>query len=123
VSIEAFPVETLLNWEYIFEDLRNRGVEKVSLVASDSLPGIDTAIAKHFHSEHQLCVTHLKRNTQNYPTFRRFLVSKFLLYFTYLDYDYRIRAMIYTTNWIERLNRQFCRVTRMRAACPVLKAS
>lgn len=29
------------------------------------------------------------------------------LYFTYFDYDYRIRRMIYTTNWIERLNKSF----------------
>ncbi|HHP7240811.1 MAG TPA: transposase [Cyclobacteriaceae bacterium] len=25
--------------------------------------------------------------------------------FTYLHFDYRIRRMIYTTNWIERLNK------------------
>ena len=28
-------------------------------------------------------------------------------YFTYLNFDYRIREMIYTTNWIERLNKDF----------------
>jgi transposase-like protein len=40
------------------------------------------------------------------------------LYFTYIDFDYRIRSMIYTTNWIERLNRDFKRTTRMRGALP-----
>jgi len=30
----------------------------------------------------------------------------------------RIQAMIYTTNWIERLNRDFRRVLRMRGAMP-----
>ena len=40
------------------------------------------------------------------------------LYFTYLNYDYRIQAMIYTTNWIERLQKDFRRVTRMRGAMP-----
>lgn len=40
------------------------------------------------------------------------------LYFTYLNYDYRIQSMIYTTNWIERLQKDFRRVTRMRGAMP-----
>lgn len=39
-------------------------------------------------------------------------------YMTYLNYAPEIQAMIYTTNWIERLNRDFRRVTRMRAALP-----
>jgi putative transposase len=39
-------------------------------------------------------------------------------YFTYLAYDYRVRGMIYTTNWIERLQRDFRRVLRMRGAIP-----
>ncbi|WP_350354132.1 transposase [Fodinibius roseus] len=36
--------------------------------------------------------------------------------FTYLQFDYRIRSMIYTTNWIERLNRDFRRVLRTQPA-------
>lgn len=39
-------------------------------------------------------------------------------YFTYLDYDYRIQSMIHSTNWIERLNRDYKRTTRMRGAMP-----
>ena len=39
-------------------------------------------------------------------------------YFTYLDYDYRIQSMIYTTNWIERLQKDFRRVTKMRGTMP-----
>jgi putative transposase len=39
-------------------------------------------------------------------------------YFTYLNYDRRIQSMIYTTNWIERLQKDFRRVTRMRGAMP-----
>jgi len=39
-------------------------------------------------------------------------------YFTYLNYHPRIQAMIYTTNWIERLQRGFRRVLRMRGAMP-----
>jgi transposase-like protein len=36
----------------------------------------------------------------------------------YLNYAPEIQSMIYTTNWIERLNRDFRRVTRMRTAMP-----
>lgn len=39
-------------------------------------------------------------------------------YFTYLNYHPRIQSMIYTTNWIERLQKDFRRVTRMRGAMP-----
>lgn len=40
------------------------------------------------------------------------------LYFTYLNYDHRIQSMIYTTNWIERLQKDSRRVTRMHGAMP-----
>ena len=39
-------------------------------------------------------------------------------YFTYLNYEARIQSMIYTTNWIKRLQKDFRRVTRMRGAMP-----
>jgi len=38
--------------------------------------------------------------------------------FTYLHFNYKIRRMIYTTNWIERLNKSFRRTLRMRNALP-----
>ena len=44
--------------------------------------------------------------------------ENYMEYFTYLNYDYRIQSMIYTTNWIERLQKDFRRVTRMRGALP-----
>jgi uncharacterized protein (UPF0128 family) len=31
------------------------------------------------------------------------------LYFTYLNYPPKIRRVLYTTNWIERLNKEFRR--------------
>jgi putative transposase len=39
-------------------------------------------------------------------------------YFTYLNYHPKVQSMIYTTNWIERLQRDFRRVLRMRGAMP-----
>jgi len=38
--------------------------------------------------------------------------------FSYLKYDYRMRNMIYTTNWIERLNKDFRRVLKARNSMP-----
>lgn len=43
--------------------------------------------------------------------------------FTYLQFDYRIRRMIYTTNWIERLNKSFRRTLKMRNALPTPEAA
>ncbi len=40
------------------------------------------------------------------------------MYFTYLNYHLEIRRMIYTTNWIERLNRSYKRTLRMRTSMP-----
>jgi len=40
------------------------------------------------------------------------------LYFRYLKYDYRVQSMLYITNWIERLNIDYQRTTRMRGALP-----
>jgi len=41
-----------------------------------------------------------------------------LNYFTYLDFDHRIQSMIYTTNWIENLNKQFRKVLKIRNSMP-----
>ena len=43
--------------------------------------------------------------------------------FTYLNFNYRVRRMIYTTNWIERLNKSFRRTLKMRNALPSPKAA
>ena len=39
-------------------------------------------------------------------------------YFTYLDYDVKVRRMLYTTNWIERFNRSARRTLKVRGAFP-----
>jgi len=56
---------------------------------------------------------------RKYPGIKRMKKDPiYWYYFTYLQYDYRIQSMIYSTNWIERLNRDYKRVTRMRGALP-----
>ncbi len=44
--------------------------------------------------------------------------TRYMLYFNYLEYDHRIRPMVHSTNWVERLNRDYKRTTRMRGALP-----
>ncbi len=59
------------------------------------------------------------RWSEFYPRFKNRLHNERIdLYFTYVGYHHSIRSMIYTTNWIERLNRDFKRTTRMRGALP-----
>jgi len=56
---------------------------------------------------------------KDYHTIKRMGADLFYRdYFTYLDFHPRIHSMIYTTNWIERLQKDFRRVTRMRGALP-----
>lgn len=60
---------------------------------------------------------------ESYPSIKRKADDpRYEMYFTYVKYDHRIRPMIYSTNWIERLNRDYKRVLRMRGALPNEKA-
>jgi len=53
--------------------------------------------------------TFIQRWIKKYPSFKTYLNQRHHLYFNYLDYEVEIRRMIYTTNWIERLNRNYKR--------------
>ncbi len=48
--------------------------------------------------------------------------NKYIL-FEYLNYNYRIRSMIYTTNWIERLNKKFRKTLKVRGALPSIESA
>ncbi len=164
LAIVNFPTESSTAWQEVLLELRERGVQKVGLVVSDGLQGIENSVASVFSkSESQLCVVHLQRNVQKYVKpkdkeevasdfkevfelnnkeddtqkawgrWQKFCIKwgqkygaiakmgtnqRYKLYFTCFNYDYRMRNMIYTTNWIERLNRDYKRVTKMRGALP-----
>lgn len=47
-----------------------------------------------------------------------FLQENLRTYLTYLKFDTKTRLMIYTTNWIERLNKEFRRALKIRNAMP-----
>jgi len=55
---------------------------------------------------------------KKYPSLKTYLLPRNKLYFNYLNYHVEIRRMIYTTNWIERLNRNYKRTLRMRSSMP-----
>lgn len=48
--------------------------------------------------------------------------ERLALHFTYLKYNYNIRSMIYTTNWIERLYKTFKKSLKVRGALPNVEA-
>lgn len=66
----------------------------------------------------QRWIDFIEKNKKKYPVLNKIKTERYRYYFTYLKYDYRIRSMLYTTNWIERLNRDYKRTTRMRGALP-----
>lgn len=58
-----------------------------------------------------------------YPSLVKKLSQTNMLYYTtYLQYHFTIRRMIYTTNWIERLNRDYRRVLKIRGAMPSVES-
>jgi len=61
----------------------------------------------------------LKIKWSKYKTITKAFESKRLkYYFTYLDYEPDIQNMIYTTNWIERLNKNFKISMNIRQSMP-----
>lgn len=56
---------------------------------------------------------------KRYPSLKNYLDKpNYFAHFTYLNYHHKTRSMIYSTNWIERLNRDYKRTLRMRGVMP-----
>jgi transposase-like protein len=60
----------------------------------------------------------VEKHQGKYPSLKSFSNERNIAYFTYLNYPVSVQRMIYTTNWIERLNRDYKRVLKMRGAMP-----
>lgn len=164
VAIVSYPTESASSWENIFSEIKERGVSSVGIIVSDSLSGVDKAIAKSFPgTPHQCCTVHLQRNLMSrvkpddkkeiaqdlsrvfspdkaehtlekgkmrfeefkirwkkkYPSMKKYLDNfKIEPYLTFLNYDHRVRRMLYTTNWIERFNKCCRRTLKVRGAFP-----
>ncbi|QBO57188.1 IS256 family transposase [Chryseobacterium salivictor] len=58
----------------------------------------------------------VEKYQKSYSSLKSFSNERNIAYFTYLNYPPSIQRRIYTTNWIERLNRDYKRVLKMRGA-------
>ena len=63
-------------------------------------------------------ITFVNRWEKKYPVLRKYKAERNIAYFTYMDFPVEVQRCIYTTNWIERLNRKYKRTIKMRAAMP-----
>lgn len=62
--------------------------------------------------------------TARYPHVKQLNDSMHVDYhLTYYNFDFRVRSMIYTTNWIERLNKDFRRTLKIRNALPNVESA
>ena len=169
LGIVNIPSESASGWQEVLIDIKQRGVEKIGLIISDNLTGLDKVIPLVYRNTvHQKCVVHLKRNILNKVASKhKEEVSEDLkevfdldlnndtvnkafdrldvfadkwrkkyrhignltnnenneLYFTYTNYHPKIRRMIYTTNWIERLNKEFRRTFKIRNSMPNVESA
>ena len=60
----------------------------------------------------------VERYQKSYASLKSFSNERNIAYFSYLNYPTSIQRMIYSTNWIERLNRDYKRILKMRGAMP-----
>jgi len=164
LGVYSIPSESASGWQEVLQDIKQRGVEKIGLMISDNLSGLDRVIPLIYrNTEHQKCVIHFKRNILNKvaskhkeevandlkEVFNLDLTNDTVdkafdrldifaekwrkkyrhignisynqmneLLFTYTKYHPKIRRMIYTTNWIERLNKEFKRTFKIRNSMP-----
>ena len=63
-------------------------------------------------------ITFVNQWENKYPVLRKYKAQRNIAYFTYMDFPVEVQRCIYTTNWIERLNRKYKRTIKMRAAMP-----
>ena len=78
---------------------------------------IDTKKITPIEGFKNLC-NFVEKYQKSYPSLKSFSNERNIAYFSYLNYPTSIQRMIYSTNWIERLNRDYKRVLKMRGAMP-----
>lgn len=145
--------ESATAWEEIFYELKERGIERIEIVVSDDLNGIEDASTKVFpSSDHQLCVVHAMRNSRNkvrkadleevfadlkpiykaecqedaeglfeafserwkklYPGLVKYWRKNLHHLTVFMKYPKAVRPYIYTTNQLERINKEIKRRTK-----------
>ena len=61
-------------------------------------------------------ITFVEKWESKYPALRKYKAERNSAYFTYMDFPAQVQRCIYTTNWIERLNRKYKRTINMRTS-------
>ena len=69
-------------------------------------------------SGHKLFITFVAKWEKKYPILKKYKSDRNIAYFTYMDFPVQVQRCIYTTNWIERLNRKYKRTIKMRTSMP-----
>ena len=67
---------------------------------------------------YQQFITFVARWEKKYPVLKKYKAERNIAYFTYMDFPIQVQRCIYTTNWIERLNRKYKRTIKMRTSMP-----
>ena len=67
-------------------------------------------------------ITFVTKWEKKYPILKKHKADRNIAYFTYMDFPLQVQRCIYTTNWIERLNRKHKRTIKMRTAMPTSKS-
>lgn len=63
-------------------------------------------------------ITFVAKWENKYPVLKKYKADRNIAYFTYMDFPVQVQRCIYTTNWIERLNRKYKRTIKMRTLMP-----
>ena len=71
-----------------------------------------------FLSGHKQFITFVAKWEKKYPILKKYKADRNIAYFTYMDFPVQVQRCIYTTNWIERLNRKYKRTIKMRTSMP-----
>ena len=78
---------------------------------------IETDFSNQVEGYEKVC-SFVSRWEKKYPSLKSYSKARNTAFFTYLEYPSFIQRMIYSTNWVERLNKDYRRVLKMRGAMP-----
>ena len=73
-------------------------------------------------SGHKQFITFVTKWEKKYPILKKYKADYNIPYFTYMDFPVQVQRCIYTTNWIERLNRKYKRTIKTRTSMPSNKS-
>ena len=119
VGFDVFDAEDNYSWQTFFKDLKSRGLEGVHMVISDAHKSILRAITKTYsEAAWQRCQVHFIRNIldeiiNDYTSVAskavEILDNGFEDSMTVMQLPEGLRTKLRSSNWIERLNREFKR--------------